>query len=800
MITYLGDFKEDASVYIMFNTFSSDDPSASCTITNFANTDVHIHKDDGLTQRNNAAGITVSVDFDGIIGSHLVKVDTSDDTVAGFWVTGHEYFVRIEGTTIDGATINSVIGQFSLESRFNEVDVTQWLGTAAATPTVAGVPEVDPTHWKGSALVAANVPGTPLVDLGRIDGSTAWLNYFVDFLTNCYDSANNLVPVNVTHLLGTAWLTPGVAGTPDANAKQIGGTAQTGNDVGADVNEILIDTAVIGAAGAGLTDLGGMSTGMKTEVESEANDALIAVHLDHLLAVDYDPAAKPGIATALLNELVENDGGVSRYTANALEQAPSGGTNPNVLADTTLTLTDQTHFVLAAGSNDDDAYLDQAIVLYDASDSDFPSVRKVADYVGATRTITLDSAPDFTMTTGDGVKIFVTAPGTSAPTVGQIRVEMEGAGYKLALIEADTNELQLNQGNWATAVVTALSAQGKLDVNAECDTALGDMFTSSAQLVDDIWDELLTAAAHNVATSAGRRMRELGAYHITSGTAQAGAAYSITLAAAETAGDHILNRNLIVILAGTGVGQTRTIVDYTSSSKIAVVDRDWITNPDNTSEYTIIPDDTPLVANHGVATAGTSTTITIAATASAINSTYANSIIQIMAGTGAGQSQLIDSYNGTTKVVTVCDTWTTTPDNTSVYVILPYGVSNVCNIGTDALALIKAECDTALIDYDSPTRAEATTDKNAIIAEIDANEIKIDALNDITVADIIAGIADGTYDFQEMMRLIFAESCGKASGGGTSTVTFRNPADTKDRIVATVDEDGNRDPTTRDGS
>jgi hypothetical protein len=39
-------------------------------------------------------------------------------------------------------------------------------------------------------------------------------------------------PVNVTQLLGTAWLTPGTAGTPDINAKLIGGTAQTGADIG----------------------------------------------------------------------------------------------------------------------------------------------------------------------------------------------------------------------------------------------------------------------------------------------------------------------------------------------------------------------------------------------------------------------------------------------------------------------------------------------------------------------------------------------------------------------------------------
>jgi hypothetical protein len=41
------------------------------------------------------------------------------------------------------------------------------------------------------------------------------------------------LPANVTQLLGTAWLTPGTAGTPDVNAKLIGATTQTGRDVGA---------------------------------------------------------------------------------------------------------------------------------------------------------------------------------------------------------------------------------------------------------------------------------------------------------------------------------------------------------------------------------------------------------------------------------------------------------------------------------------------------------------------------------------------------------------------------------------
>ncbi len=77
-VPYYGDFAEDDTVDMPFNTFTSDDPSASSTITNFVNTDVHIHKDGGVSPRNNAAGITVTVNHDGITGNHLVKIDTND--------------------------------------------------------------------------------------------------------------------------------------------------------------------------------------------------------------------------------------------------------------------------------------------------------------------------------------------------------------------------------------------------------------------------------------------------------------------------------------------------------------------------------------------------------------------------------------------------------------------------------------------------------------------------------------------------------------------------------------------------
>jgi hypothetical protein len=115
MVPYYGDFAEDAIVYMPINTFDSNDPTASVTVTNLVNTDVHIHKDGGTTQRNNAAGITMTIDYDSITGNHLLIIDTADDTVEDFWQAGHEYQVRVEGITVDGGTINAWVGAFSIE-------------------------------------------------------------------------------------------------------------------------------------------------------------------------------------------------------------------------------------------------------------------------------------------------------------------------------------------------------------------------------------------------------------------------------------------------------------------------------------------------------------------------------------------------------------------------------------------------------------------------------------------------------------------------------------------------------------
>jgi len=73
-----------------------------------------------------------------------------------------------------------------------------------------------------------------------------------------------------------------------------------------------------------------------------------------------------------------------------------------------------------------------------------------------------------------------------------------------------------------------------------------------------------------------------------SGTAQAGAATTIQLAAGSSATDDYYNGWSVVITGGTGVGQINTVTAYVGATTTATVDT-WGTNPDATSTYTITP-------------------------------------------------------------------------------------------------------------------------------------------------------------------------------------------------------------------
>jgi hypothetical protein len=226
--------------------------------------------------------------------------------------------------------------------------------------------------------------------------------------------------------------------------------------------------------------------------------------------------------------------------------------------------------------------------------------------------------------------------------------------------------------------------------------------TASAinSVADQVWDE--AASGHVTAGSFGQAHNIIRA-----NTAQAGAGTTITLDASASAVDDFYNNARIFLTAGTGVGQGRFIEDYDGTTKVATV-ATWGTNPSSDSVFVILPfgsipgASAPTAgevadavwdearADHVTSTsfgalgttllrvntaqAGTASSITLDASASATNDLYNYNQITIISGTGALQSRQISDYNGTSKVATVGVNWTTNPSSDSVFAITPLGV------------------------------------------------------------------------------------------------------------------------------
>jgi hypothetical protein len=73
-------------------------------------------------------------------------------------------------------------------------------------------------------------------------------------------------------------------------------------------------------------------------------------------------------------------------------------------------------------------------------------------------------------------------------------------------------------------------------------------------------------------------------------------------------------------------------------------------------------------------------------------------------------------------------------------------------------------------------------------------------LSAAAVDAILDDVVEGTLTMRQMLRIMLAALAGKSAGGGTGTITFRDVADTKNRISTTVDANRNRTAVTRDGS
>ncbi|MEM7002009.1 MAG: hypothetical protein AAF529_14570 [Pseudomonadota bacterium] len=270
MSDYKGDFSKGRVVRHLFSTFAKAGGNLAPSNA-FEAADVRCYVDGGTTQIT--AGITVTSPYDGVGAAHLVEIDLGN---AAYLRGTDVEVVLVPDETVDSEVFSFVsLFSFSIENR---------------APAHGGFRAKIATLTSQTEFTVNEGPAEP-------DGLNGWAALIKD-AAGVHQYA--------------------LAGVSDWN----GGTLGVTLDADPGIFTMAVgDTVEFIPAFANA----GLSTQSQTDVQTAVTAALTAMHLDHLFGAAYDPASKPGAAAALLNTLVENDGGVPRFTVNALEQGPSGG-------------------------------------------------------------------------------------------------------------------------------------------------------------------------------------------------------------------------------------------------------------------------------------------------------------------------------------------------------------------------------------------------------------------------------------------------------------------------------------------
>jgi hypothetical protein len=143
MTLHLGNVPAGETLYIPFASYGSD--GQSITLTGLIAGDIEVYKDGSVTQRSSDAGYalldTDGIDFDSITGIHGFSIDLSDNTDAGFYAVGSQYWVVVSAVTIDTQTVNFIAATFRI----------------VPAEASAGVPDVNVASIDANAITATAI-------------------------------------------------------------------------------------------------------------------------------------------------------------------------------------------------------------------------------------------------------------------------------------------------------------------------------------------------------------------------------------------------------------------------------------------------------------------------------------------------------------------------------------------------------------------------------------------------------------------------------------------------------------------
>jgi len=252
---------------ITFDLFDIDGVDLSIAAT-FAAGDVKIMKDEGAeantTNLPTDEGSSYSLVLTATeMSAARLRIILIDQTATKVWL---DISIGVE-----------TYGNASAEHAF-DLDTAN-VTLAATTHTGAVIPTV--TTLTNLPAITANWLTAAGINAGALDGKGDWNIGKTGYsLTQTFPT--NFADMSITVTTGRI------------DVGSVGGTTQTANDNGADINTLITQ---IGTAGAGLTDLGAMSTAMKAEVLAEVNAALDTAISELGVAA---PTATPTLRTGLM--------------------------------------------------------------------------------------------------------------------------------------------------------------------------------------------------------------------------------------------------------------------------------------------------------------------------------------------------------------------------------------------------------------------------------------------------------------------------------------------------------------------
>jgi hypothetical protein len=253
-----------------------------------------------------------------------------------------------------------------------------------------------------------------------------------------------------------------------------------------------------------------------------------------------------------------------------------------------------------------------------------------------------------------GAKLFtLAAPDTTAFTADSVTERTNAKGQYVATFDETSaisgdHTLILFSGTMPVAIGYRTFTGVNLEVATE--TPIAAALDSAS--IDAIWNEVLTGATHNIAASAGRRLRQLAdTVVLVDGECDAA-----SNAGTDSTGTITLAVGTTTACIGQAIrceNQVRYIASYNAGTRVAQLDRPWCVVPDAGDEYVIFNVRNPLVGLASLALSGSH-----AAVMNEVLVDTSETLPELIAGIEGGGGGLTGPY---TRTITVTDADTDDP-------------------------------------------------------------------------------------------------------------------------------------------